>query len=133
LLRAERPRLPTKAVRDLWPSNEVTWYPSRRLPVVCTIELCKGKEKRVKAKVGDWLVIKGTTIEQPDQRGLITEVHSQDGAPPYVVRWLATDHETTVFPGPDAVIVTAAEQTDADKRARRRFGAVQSAISHKSN
>jgi hypothetical protein len=50
-----------------------------------------------------------------------------------VVRWLATDHEATVFPGPDAVIVTAAEQADADKLARRRFAAVQSAISHKSN
>ena len=84
----------------------------------------------MKAKVGDWLVIKGVTIEQPDQRGLITEVHSSDGTPPYVVRWLATDHEATVFPGPDAVIVTAAEQAGADKRARRRFGAIQSAISH---
>ena len=84
----------------------------------------------MKAKVGDWLVIKGTTIDQPDQRGLITEVHSPDGAPPYVVRWLATDHEATVFPGSDAVLVTPAEQADADERARHRFGAVQSAISH---
>ena len=84
----------------------------------------------MKAKVGDWLVIKGTTIDQPDQRGLITEVHSPDGAPPYVVRWLASDHEATVFPGADAVVVTAAEQADADERAQRRFGAVQSAISH---
>jgi hypothetical protein len=84
----------------------------------------------VKAKVGDWLVIKGTTIAQPDQRGLITEIHSADGAPPYVVRWLASDHEATVFPGADAVVVTAAEQADADERAQRRFGAVWSAISH---
>lgn len=84
----------------------------------------------MKAKVGDWLVIKGPTIDQPDQRGLITEVHSQDGAPPYVVRWLASDHEATVFPGPDAVVVTAGEQAEADKRAQHRFGAVQSAISH---
>ena len=86
----------------------------------------------MKAKVGDWLVIKGTTIEQHDQRGLITEVHSPDGAPPYVVRWLANDHEATVFPGPDAIIVTAAEQARADKRAQARFGAIQSAISHRS-
>ena len=86
----------------------------------------------MKAQVGDWLGIKGTTIEQSGQRGLITEVHSPDGAPPYVVRWLATDHEATVFPGPDAVIVTAAEQADADKRARHRFGVIQSAIAHKS-
>jgi hypothetical protein len=30
-------------------------------------------------QVGDWLEIKGTTTEQHDQRGLITEVHSEDG------------------------------------------------------
>lgn len=87
----------------------------------------------MRAKTGDWLVIKGVTIEQPDQRGLITEVHSPDGGPPYVVRWLDTGHEAIVFPGPDAVVVTAAEQADADERAQRRFRAVQSAISHKSN
>jgi Domain of unknown function (DUF1918) len=84
----------------------------------------------MKANVGDWLVMKGTTLDQPDQRGLITEIHSPDGAPPYVVRWLATDHEATVFPGADAIVVTAAEQADADERARHRFVAVQSAISH---
>ena len=72
----------------------------------------------MKAKVGDWLVIKGTTIDQPDQRGLISEVHSPDGSPPYVVRWLETDHVATVFPGADAVVVTAAEQDG-----RRRAGA----------
>ena len=75
----------------------------------------------MKAKPGDWLVIKGTHVDQPDQRGLITEVHGADGAPPYVVRWLASDHEATVFPGPDAVIVTAAEQRAADEKARARF------------
>ena len=84
----------------------------------------------MKAKVGDWLVIKGTTIDQPDHRGLITEVHSADGSPPYVVRWLDSDHVATVFPGTDAVVVTAAEQEAADERAQHRFGAVQSAIHH---
>ena len=39
----------------------------------------------MKANVGDWLVIKGTTTERSDQRGLITEVHSADGSPPYPV------------------------------------------------
>jgi hypothetical protein len=38
----------------------------------------------MKAKVGDRLVIKGTTIDRPDQRGLIIEVHSTDGSPPYL-------------------------------------------------
>jgi Domain of unknown function (DUF1918) len=84
----------------------------------------------MKAKVGDWLVIKGATVDRPDQRGLIIEVHSSDGAPPYVVRWLENDHVATVFPGPDSVVVTAEEQKAADIRAQHRFGTVQSAILH---
>ncbi len=84
----------------------------------------------MKAQVGDWLVLKGTTVDSPDHRGLISEVHSSDGSPPYVVRWLDTDHEATVFPGPDAVVVSADEQSAADERARHRFGVIQSAIAH---
>jgi hypothetical protein len=84
----------------------------------------------MKAKVGNWLVMKGTTIDRADRRGLITEVHSADGSPPYVVRWLDSDHVATVFPGTDAVVVTAAEQAAADERAQHRFGAAQSAIHH---
>jgi len=82
----------------------------------------------VKAEVGDWLVIKSGTIGRRDLRGLITEVHSSNGEPPYQVRWLDTDEEATVFPGPDAIVVTAAEQKAADERARSRFAAVQAAI-----
>lgn len=84
----------------------------------------------MKADVGDWLVIKGTTTELADQRGLIIDVHGVDGSPPYVVRWLETDHVATVFPGADAVVVTAAERAAADERALHRFGAVQSANHH---
>ncbi len=84
----------------------------------------------MKANVGDWLVIKGTTTELADQRGLITEVHGADGAPPYVVHWLASGHEATVFPGSDALIITAAEQQLADERARQRVSAVQSQLTH---
>jgi Domain of unknown function (DUF1918) len=83
----------------------------------------------MKAKVGDWLVIKGATTDQPG-RGLITEVHSPDGSPPYVVRWLDTDHVAIVFPGPTAIVVTPAEQRAADERAQHRFGSVQSVIAH---
>ncbi len=80
------------------------------------------------ANVGDWLVVKSGTIGQPDLRGLITAVHSPDGEPPYRVRWLATGEEATVYPGPDAIVVTAAEQKAADERARSRIAAVQAAI-----
>ncbi len=86
----------------------------------------------MKAKVGDWLVINGRTVGQPGQRGLITAVRSPEGEPPYRVRWLATDEESTVFPGPDAIVVTAAEQKAADERARSRFAAMQTAITHHS-
>ena len=44
----------------------------------------------MKANVGDWLVLKGRTNEQSEQRGMITEMHAADGSPPYVVRWLDT-------------------------------------------
>src|ERR1700682_2650872 len=84
----------------------------------------------MKANVGDWLVIKGTTTERSDQRGLITEVHSAGGAPPYGVRWLATGNEATVFPGSDAIVVTQEGQEQADERARARLTAVQSATTH---
>ncbi len=84
----------------------------------------------MKARVGDWLVVKGATVDKPDRRGLITEVHASDGSPPYIVRWLDSEHVAMVFPGPDAIIVTAHEQEVADARAQHRVGAVQSAIRH---
>ena len=85
----------------------------------------------MKAEVGDWLVTKGLTIDQHEPRGLITEVHSDDGSPPYVVHWLDSGHIATVFPGPDAIVVTAAEQRAADERAKQRFAAVQAGIAHR--
>ena len=49
----------------------------------------------MKAKVGDFLVVKGTTTERHDQHAEIIEVRSQDGSPPYVVRWLVTFRRVT--------------------------------------
>jgi Domain of unknown function (DUF1918) len=74
----------------------------------------------MKAKVGDWLMVKGATVEQREHCGLITEVRSADGSPPYVVRWADSGHEATVFPGPDAIVATPAEKEAADERARAR-------------
>ena len=84
----------------------------------------------MKAEVGDWLVTKGLTIGRPEKRGLITEVHSTDGSPPYVVHWLDSDHVATVFPGPDTIVVTAAEQTAADERTNRRIASVHPGSTH---
>jgi hypothetical protein len=88
------------------------------------------RSQAMKGKVGDWYVLKGRTVEQSDRRGLITEVHGVDGAPPYVVRWLDTGHVATVIPGPDAIVVTATEQEAADQRARSRVASVQTEITH---
>jgi Domain of unknown function (DUF1918) len=82
----------------------------------------------IKANVGDWLVFKGRTNEQAEQRGMITEVHGAEGSAPYMVRWLETGHEAVVFPGPDAIVVTSAEQQAADERVRSRVTAVQETI-----
>ena len=87
----------------------------------------------MKAHVGDWLVIKGRTLDKPDQRGLITEVHSSDGSPPYVVEWLADARLATVFPGPDALIMTAAEQQASDERALSRITSIQAMIHQKAH
>jgi len=82
----------------------------------------------MRANVGDWLVMKGVTVGQPEQRGLITEVHSADGSPPFMVRWLDNDRVVMVFPGSDAIIVTAAEQAASDERTMRRIESVQSSL-----
>jgi Domain of unknown function (DUF1918) len=82
----------------------------------------------MKANVGDWLVAKGRTNEHSEHRGMITGVHGTDGAPPYMVRWLDTGHEALVFPGPDAIVVTTAEQEAADQRERSRLASLQAAI-----
>lgn len=79
----------------------------------------------MRARVGDWLVIKGRTNGLGDERGEVVEVKSDDGGPPYVVRWLRNDHETLVFPGPDAVIVSAEEHAADLERSSRRIARLQ--------
>jgi hypothetical protein len=58
----------------------------------------------VQANVGDQLVIESRTVDAPRRVGEVLEVHGDDGAPPYVVRW-ADGHEGLMFPGADAHIV----------------------------
>ncbi|GAA1805065.1 hypothetical protein GCM10009682_28580 [Luedemannella flava] len=55
----------------------------------------------MKAKVGDRLVLEPTHPGSPRRVGVITELHHDDGSPPYTVRWLDDEHETLVYPGPE--------------------------------
>ncbi|MET9264604.1 DUF1918 domain-containing protein [Amycolatopsis sp. NPDC004079] len=72
------------------------------------------------AQRGDWLVVKGIHVDVPEHRGRIVAVGSPDGDPPFTVRWLGADHESTVFPGPDAIVLTDAELAAQDAHDRER-------------
>ena len=39
------------------------------------------------AEVGDELVVRGRHVGDEDREGEIIEIHGEDGAPPYLVRW----------------------------------------------
>jgi Domain of unknown function (DUF1918) len=56
------------------------------------------------AAVGDRLLIRGTHVDDVVRDGEILEVRGKNGEPPYVVRWSDTDHETLIYPGPDATV-----------------------------
>ena len=62
----------------------------------------------MKAAVGDQIVVESTHLDEPRRVGTIVALHHEDGSPPYVVRWEGQEHETLVFPGPDARIVAQA-------------------------
>ncbi|WP_439657796.1 DUF1918 domain-containing protein [Lentzea sp. HUAS TT2] len=64
----------------------------------------------MKAKAGDWLVVEGPVVDHGGRRGQIVSLRHEDGSPPYVVRWLDSDHEALVFPGPDAHVVPAEDE-----------------------
>ena len=70
----------------------------------------------MKASVGDFLVVKGTTTDQPERHAEIVGVRSDDGSPPFVVRWLGDGHEATIYPGTDALVVSAAEHARTAER-----------------
>ena len=58
----------------------------------------------MQAKAGDFLIIASNHLEEPPRVGYIEEVHGEDGAPPYVVKWEEDGRTTIVFPGSDAHI-----------------------------
>ncbi|MEU7863980.1 DUF1918 domain-containing protein [Nonomuraea sp. NPDC049141] len=61
----------------------------------------------MKAAVGDRLIVEATCGTSTRHEGFIMKVDHPDGSPPYLVRWLDTERETLVFPGPDARVVQA--------------------------
>lgn len=64
----------------------------------------------MQASVGDRIHVHGAHVADHERDGEILEVRGENGAPPYVVRWLDTGHEALVFPGPDARIHPAGHE-----------------------
>ena len=58
----------------------------------------------MRASPGDRLVIKRVAPRAPVRDGEILEVHGEEGAPPYVVRWSDDGCVGLVFPGSDASV-----------------------------
>ena len=56
------------------------------------------------AKVGDELRVRGHQVGQPDRTAEIIEVHGEQGAPPYLVRWDDDGHVGLMIPGDDAEV-----------------------------
>ncbi len=57
----------------------------------------------MQAQVGDELTVKGRHQGDEDRHGEILEVHGEQGAPPYLVRW-RDSHESVFFPSSDTVV-----------------------------
>ena len=81
------------------------------------------------AQPGDWLIVEGGGDHGPTRRGLIEEVHSPDGSPPYLVHWSDTGHRALTFPGPDAYVLSSAQLRKRELSAAARFAALPHELS----
>jgi hypothetical protein len=69
----------------------------------------------MKATVGDRIVRASGKVDGAVRDGVITEVRSPDGAPPYRVRWNDTGDESLVFPGSDCLVESGGEGSSASR------------------
>jgi len=58
----------------------------------------------MKAKAGDRLIVEGHSDTEHRREAEVVEVHGEDGAPPYLVRW-KDGREGLFFPGTDTRIL----------------------------
>lgn len=72
----------------------------------------------MRAKCGDWLIVETSTVDKIARRGRIESVATDDGKPPFRVRWANDDHVSLVFPGPDAHVVTDSELAELERAGR---------------
>jgi hypothetical protein len=65
----------------------------------------------MRANIGDVLVVAGSE----SRTGLIIGVVGQDGAPPYVIKWLSDGHIAMVTPDAYSRIVSASDGTSSEQ------------------
>jgi hypothetical protein len=63
----------------------------------------KSRRVAARAKPGDWVVVHGHTVGEPERTGLVLEVLGAPGHERYRVRW-DEEHESIFYPGPDATV-----------------------------
>ncbi|MDO8144232.1 MULTISPECIES: dsRBD fold-containing protein [Isoptericola] len=75
----------------------------------------------MKASVGDRIITASGVVGGAVRDGVVTELHHDDGSPPYTVRWSDTEEESLVYPGPDSLVqhgdAGAADETARPARA----------------
>jgi len=71
------------------------------------------------ARVGDEIVVRGTTDGVVERDGEIVGLHHADGSPPYDVRWAESEKVTVYFPGPDAAVRHLPQIAQAASSGRR--------------
>lgn len=71
------------------------------------------------ARVGDEIVVRGTTDGVGERDGEIVGLHHADGSPPYDVRWAESEKVTVYFPGPDAAVRHLPQIAQAASSGRR--------------
>jgi Domain of unknown function (DUF1918) len=57
----------------------------------------------MRAEVGDEIIVRGHHVGDEDRRGVISEVHGEGGAPPYLIRW-ENGHQSVLVPSSDSVV-----------------------------
>ena len=61
------------------------------------------EEMAMHAEVGDEIVVRGRHVGDEDRKGVLTEIHGEGEAPPYLVRW-ENGHQSVVMPSSDSLV-----------------------------
>jgi hypothetical protein len=57
----------------------------------------------MRAVAGDALIVRGHHVGEQDREAVILEVHGENGAPPYLVRW-NDGHQSVFVPSSDTLV-----------------------------